>query len=119
MRLMTLNLSARAAEPVRRGHPWVFREQLDATAPEGEEVRLAMKGVVLARGIASQGPIAVRVWTHGDLAVDVPLFRARLASAVALRKKWFEDSRTDAYRVVHGEGDRMPGLVVDRYGPPR
>lgn len=116
MGLTTLSLSARAAEPVRRGHPWIFREQLEGSARDGEEVRLASKGVVIARGLASSGPIAVRVWTRGDSPVDVALVRSRLARAVALRKKMFADGRTDAYRVVHGEGDRMPGLVVDRYG---
>ncbi len=112
----TLNLSPRAAEPVRRGHPWVYREQLDASGSDGEEVRLASKGTTIARGIAcGSGPIAVRVWTRGDVPIGPRIFRERLAQAVKLRTRWF-DERTDAYRVVHGEGDRMPGLVVDRYG---
>jgi len=113
----TLNLSARAAEPVRRGHPWVYREQISgAIARDGDEVRLAVKGSVIARGIASAtGPIAVRVWTRGDASVDEKLFRQRIARAVSLRTRWFDET-TDAFRVIHGEGDRMPGVVVDRYG---
>lgn len=112
-----LSLTPRAAEPVRRGHPWVFREQLDVGARDGHEVRLAIKGEVIAHGLASsEGPIAVRVWTRGDARIDTGLFRERLARAVKLRARWFTNSETDAYRVVHGEGDRMPGLVVDRYG---
>lgn len=113
----TLSLSARAAEPVRHGHPWVYREQIDQRdrVRDGDEVRLASKGVVLAHGVASSGPIAVRVWTRGDAPVDARLVRERIARAVALRARWFADGRTDAYRVVHGEGDRMPGVVVDRY----
>ncbi len=112
-----LNLSARAAEPVRRGHPWVYREQISGSiAHDGEEVRLAVKGATVARGIASaSGPLAVRVWTRGDANVDEKLFRQRIARAVTLRTRWFDET-TDAFRVIHGEGDRMPGVVVDRYG---
>ena len=112
----TLNLSARAAEPVRRGHPWVYREQLSGGGRDGEEVRLAVRGETIARGIASAiGPIAVRVWTRGDVNVDEKLFRERIARAVHLRTRWFDET-TNAFRVIHGEGDRMPGVVVDRYG---
>jgi len=57
----------------------------------------------------------VRVWTRGDASVDEKLFRQRIARAVKLRTRWFDES-TDAFRVIHGEGDRMPGVVVDRYG---
>ena len=113
----TLSLSPRAAEPVRRGHPWVYREQLQGSGQDGQEVRLASNGAVVAHGLASSaGPIAVRVWTHGDKPLGPSLFRERLERAVALRVRAFEDGRTDCFRVVHGEGDRMPGLVVDRYG---
>jgi 23S rRNA (cytosine1962-C5)-methyltransferase len=114
---MMVTLSARAAEPVRRGHPWVYREQLSVQAGDGEDVRLAFKGETIGHGLASSvGPIAVRVWTHGDRAIDDALVRERLDQAVALRVRWFAADETNAYRVVHGEGDRMPGLVVDRYG---
>jgi 23S rRNA (cytosine1962-C5)-methyltransferase len=115
---MTLVLSARAAEPVRRGHPWVYREQLTgAQLRDGEDVRLTFKDEVIAHGIGAQtGPLAVRVWTHGNHPIDGALVRERLAQAVALRARWFAAEQTTAYRVIHGEGDRMPGLVVDRYG---
>jgi 23S rRNA (cytosine1962-C5)-methyltransferase len=118
MSIRALNLSARAAEPVRRGHPWVYREQiLDGNGlVDGEDVRLVLRGATVGRGLASaSGPIAVRAWRHHDAPVGAELFRERLTSAVALRTRLFDES-TDAFRVVHGEGDRMPGLVVDRYG---
>src|SRR6267154_2437868 len=101
MTVPILSLSARAAEPVWRGHPWVYREQISGSAPvDGDEVRLAAKGVPIARGIASaSGPIAVRVWTRGDTSVDEKLFRHRILRAVSLRTRWFDET-TDAYRVV-------------------
>jgi len=116
--LPTLTLTQRAAEPVRRGHPWVYREQIDRgpRLEDGEEVALAHAGAILGHGLASaSGPIAVRVWTHGDVSIDATLFRRRLGLATALRARAFDET-TNTYRVVNGEGDRMPGLVVDRYG---
>ncbi len=113
-----MTLSARAAEPVRRGHPWVYREQLgNARVDDGDDVRLTFKGEVIGHGLGSStGPLAVRVWTHGDRPIDVALVRERLDRAVALRSRWFPSQETNAYRVIHGEGDRSPGLVIDRYG---
>lgn len=115
--MTTLRLTKRAAEPVRRGHPWVYRDQIDrAELEDGADVALDHEGMVVGHGLASAtGPIAVRVWTHGDVPIDETVFRKRLSRAVALRKRWFDEA-TNAYRVVNGEGDRMPGLVVDRYG---
>jgi 23S rRNA (cytosine1962-C5)-methyltransferase len=113
---MRIALSPRAAEPVRRGHPWVYRDHLDVELRDGADISLEMKGEVLGHGVGSAaGPIAVRVWSHGKRPFDMTLVRDRLERAVTLRKEWFDDETT-AYRVVHGEGDRMPGLVIDRYG---
>ncbi|HSQ67097.1 MAG TPA: class I SAM-dependent rRNA methyltransferase [Polyangiaceae bacterium] len=118
MGLLDLRLSRAAAEPVRRGHPWVFREKLERapTLRDGDEVRLVVDGATVGRGLATaEGPIAVRVWTHDDQPVSRALFVERVKAAVQLRARWFDDVHTTAYRVLHGEGDRMPGVVVDRY----
>jgi 23S rRNA (cytosine1962-C5)-methyltransferase len=90
---------------------------LDGASP-GEEVQvLAPDGSPVGRGLADPGsPIAVRVWTRGRAPLDHDLWRARVARACGLRSRLFDGGRTDAYRVLNGEGDRMPGLVVDRYG---
>jgi 23S rRNA (cytosine1962-C5)-methyltransferase len=106
------------AERLRRGHPWVWREAiargLDG-ASAGEEVRvLAPDGTVVGHGLADPGSqIAVRLWTH-DSPVDAALLSSRISSAFALRSRVIDEA-TDAYRLVHGEGDRMPGLALDRY----
>jgi 23S rRNA (cytosine1962-C5)-methyltransferase len=63
----------------------------------------------------ASSPIAARVWTAGRRAVDDALVAERIERALALRA-WAIDGETTAYRLVHGEGDRMPGFVVDRYG---
>jgi 23S rRNA (cytosine1962-C5)-methyltransferase len=109
-----------AVEKLARGHPWVWRETvargLDG-ARAGEPVRvLGPDGTVAGTGLADPGsPIAVRLWAHGKSPVDAALFERRARRAGALRAVLFDETVTNAYRVVHGEGDRMPGLVVDRY----
>jgi 23S rRNA (cytosine1962-C5)-methyltransferase len=110
------------AEKLLRGHPWVWRDAiargLDG-AQAGEEVQiLGPDGAPAGRGFVDPGsPIAVRVWTRRREPIDAEVWRSRVARAVELRHWLFDGTGTDAFRVLHGEGDRMPGLVVDRYGP--
>jgi 23S rRNA (cytosine1962-C5)-methyltransferase len=118
----TLTLkNASAAASVARGHPWVWR---DAVAQglggvhAGDEVRVAAPdGTAVGHGLADPGsPIAARVWTRGDEPLDGAVWTRRSRAAVERRRWIFEGSATTAMRLVHGEGDRMPGFVVDRYG---
>jgi 23S rRNA (cytosine1962-C5)-methyltransferase len=117
---------ARAAvEAVRRGHPWVWREALlrgrgrGETLVTGADVQVVGEdGAHFGRGVAdASSPIAIRMWTAGRAPIDAALIASRVAAAMALRARLFGDGNTTAYRVLHGEGDRMPGYVVDRYGP--
>ncbi len=110
-----------AADSLLRGHPWVWAQAvargLDGAAA-GEEVQvLAPDGSPVGRGLADPAsPIAVRMWTHGRDPIDPSLWRSRTRRAWQIRALLFEGTGTDAYRLLHGEGDRMPGFVVDRYG---
>jgi 23S rRNA (cytosine1962-C5)-methyltransferase len=119
VREVTLGRRA-AAERIAHGHPWVWRDAIakglgDATAGEQVQVR-GPDGAILGRGLADPGsPIAVRMWTRGSQPIDRRLWDARIERACGLRVRFLAGSRTDAYRVINGEGDRMPGLVVDRY----
>ncbi len=109
-----------AIEPLRRGHPWVWKQAigrgLEGAVP-GEEVQVvAPDGAPVGRGLVDPGsPIAVRMWTHGQAPLARAEWRRRTARACALRARLFDASHTSAYRLLHGEGDRMPGFVVDRY----
>jgi 23S rRNA (cytosine1962-C5)-methyltransferase len=112
-----LRLRRKLERAIRRGHPWVYRDAIDGPVPPaGTEVAIeGAKGRVIARGWAEAGPIGVRVWSVGDGAVDRGLIGARLDAAVELRKR-VVPTKTDCFRLVHGEGDRMPGVVCDVYG---
>jgi 23S rRNA (cytosine1962-C5)-methyltransferase len=133
-------LARGVASRFERGHPWVWRDSLEAGGlagvRAGEEVQVnAPDGAPVGRGLADPGsPIAVRLWTHGREPIDAALWRSRAEAACRVRSLLFlarpppppppdrgpgreRRGHTTAYRVVHGEGDRMPGFVVDRYGP--
>ncbi|MBX7082718.1 MAG: class I SAM-dependent rRNA methyltransferase [Nannocystaceae bacterium] len=102
---------------IAAGHPWIFRDALapfDA-APGSVVTVVDARGAFVARGWSETGPIAVRVLTTQDEPVDEALLQRRLDAAVALRARVIEPD-TDAYRLLHGEGDRVPGVVCDRYG---
>ncbi|MBC8074351.1 MAG: hypothetical protein IAG13_38885, partial [Deltaproteobacteria bacterium] len=88
------------------GHPWVFRDALEpfAIAPGELLTVVDAHGRFVARGWSEGGPIAVRVLTTADEPIDEAWLSARLADAVALRDR-VRPPDTDAYRLVHGEGD--------------
>lgn len=92
----------------------------DALGPHdgrpGDPVRLlAQDGRFVAAGIADAGPIGARVWTRRDEPIDDAFLRRRIREAAALRRRVVPPA-TDAYRLLHGEGDGLGGVVVDRYG---
>ncbi len=103
---------------LKRGHPWVFADavRLPSGVRPGDIVTLEARDgrfVALAY-VDPEGPLALRVLTtEAKPALDMVL-RDRLAAAVALRQSVIDPSVT-GYRVVNGEGDGLPGLVVDRY----
>lgn len=102
---------------IRQGHPWVYRDAIEGQVPApGTEVAITdARGRVLGRGWSEAGPIGVRVWTTGDQAIDAALLGRRLDAAMELRRR-VVPTKTDAFRLVHGEGDRLPGIVCDVYG---
>ena len=111
--------SGGASLAVRRGHPWIYREQLEGPLAAHEAGEIATisdpQGGAVGSAIIDPGsPIAARVWTHGRDPLDQGVIKERIARAIALRRV-IVDPSTTAYRWVHGEGDRAPGVVIDRY----
>ena len=104
-------------------HPWVFSRAL-ASIPEGlksgEPVRLIDRnGDFLANGyFNSYSQIAVRVWSYDDEEkINADFFRRRIKGALKWREDYIDQEKTNAYRLINGENDSLPGLIVDRYGP--
>jgi 23S rRNA (cytosine1962-C5)-methyltransferase len=100
------------------GHPWIYRDALAAFEAEpGELVDVFDKrGRLVAKGFVDGGPIAVRVLTtRPKERLGPELYESRVRAAFAARAQ-AQLPDTDAYRLVHGEGDRLPGVVCDRYG---
>lgn len=104
------------------GHPWVWSSQLhkpEAKLPPGSvvEVRDAKDRFVGRAFWNGHARIALRLLdTHPDASIDAAWIAARIALAVQLRRDWLQlDQVSDAWRVVHSEGDDLSGLVVDRY----
>ena len=108
-------------ESLRRFHPWVFSgaiQHIDEDISEGEVVRVVTNsGDFIAVGHYQQGSIAVRVLTFADVAIDGDFWLSRLQSALQLRiNLGLANATNEAYRLVHGEGDNLPGLIIDVYG---
>lgn len=117
---VTLFLRSGKDRPVRLGHPWVFSgaiRDLDPALPPGAIVRLcAADGAPLGVGYVNpRCTIAVRLLSRRDEPVDAAFIARRVAAAIALRRRVVADD-SDAYRLINGEGDGLPGMLVDRYG---
>lgn len=109
-------------ESLKRFHPWIFSgaiHHMDEGIEEGETVRvITAAGEFIAIGHYQIGSIAVRVLSFEDIEINTDFWCERLQSALDVRiGVGIADSPTNnTYRLVHGEGDYLPGLVIDCYG---
>jgi 23S rRNA (cytosine1962-C5)-methyltransferase len=109
-------------ESLRRFHPWVFSGAIltiDKGVNEGDVVRvLANSGDFIAVGHYQEGSIAVRVLSFSDVQIDDEFWHSRLSSALKMRQAIgiADNPDNNTYRLVHGEGDNLPGLIIDVYG---
>ena len=116
-------IEAGHVQPVWAGHPWVFAQAIDriegGVAPGDEILVRDARGNTLGRGLYSPGSaIPVRLFTRdANTAIDGALFNDRIARALARRAALgLPSAATSAVRLVHAEGDDLPGLVVDQLG---
>ena len=122
MDLKTIQLRRGKAESLRRFHPWVFSGAIAAQSRDLQEGDLVQvlddQGNFIAVGHYQIGSIAVRVLSFDRRDIDEAFWAERIGEAYSLRRglKLAGREENDVYRLVHGEGDRLPGLVVDVYG---
>jgi 23S rRNA (cytosine1962-C5)-methyltransferase len=105
--------------PVLRGHPWIFSGAIENVEGGDEDVELAdifdSQKNWIARGLSNvKSQIRVRILTWKDESIDRAFFSRRLSQALSLRKTYLPPT-TNSYRLINGEGDFLPGLIVDRY----
>ena len=117
---LRLRVTAAAESAVRSGHPWIFSDSVLESNRAGQTGELAViydrKDRFLAVGLFDfDSPIRVRILHAGKpQTIDHAWWQARLEEALARRRDLF-DARTTGYRLIHGESDGWPGLVLDRY----
>ncbi|MDE7189793.1 MAG: class I SAM-dependent rRNA methyltransferase [Muribaculaceae bacterium] len=119
--MKTIRLKPGKEDSLLRWHPWVFSgaiASLPSDLEEGETVRVeAADGRVLGTGHFQVGSIAVRILQIGDAPLADDFYARRLRDAFALRRTLgLMRPDNNCFRLVHGEGDFLPGLVVDIYG---
>ena len=113
----SVTIKPRGEQRIQSGHPWIYKSDIaKADARGGDTVRvLGSRNRVLGHALYSdRSEITLRIITHGQTAVDTDLWRRRMAQAIQFRQTLNLDAT--AYRVIHGEADLLPSLIVDRYG---
>ena len=109
-------------DSLKRFHPWIFSgaiAKMDEDIAEGDFVRVFTSyDEFIAVGMYQIGSIAVRVLSFDDITIDRAFWETHLRSALDMRKAigLLDNPQSTTYRWVHGEGDNLPGLVVDCYG---
>ncbi len=113
----TVTINSRGEQRIRGGHPWIYRSDVAAIDAAGGDIVVVRngKGRTLGSALYSErSQIALRMLVEGERPADHSLIVARLDAAIGFRDALGIDAT--AYRLVHGEADLLPSLVVDRYG---
>ena len=119
---VVLRLNRDLVRTIKRGHPWVYADALRELppAPPGRPAVLLdnKKGQPVARGFYDPGcPVALRICeTDPELKLDDRWAERKLRDAIGLRSSFFNNELTTGFRLLNGEGDGVPGLVIDVYG---
>ena len=119
MKLIQVVLKPDKERPIQGRHPWIYSgaiDRIDHDFGAGDVVRVeSSRGGFLGLGYLNpRSQIAVRMLTFEDEPIDKNFFRRRIREAASLRAR-FIPAKTNAYRLIHSEGDFLPGLIVDRY----
>jgi len=120
--MIVLKVRKHKTGPVMNRHPWVFSGALESIPEDlksGTPLKLTdERGAFLASGyFNSYSQIAVRLWGYDEHEnIDKDFFLKRIGNAHEIRRDYIENPGTDSYRLINGENDLLPGLIVDKYG---
>ncbi|MEG1587829.1 MAG: class I SAM-dependent rRNA methyltransferase [Mucinivorans sp.] len=120
--MVELKLKRGKEESLIRQHPWIFSGAIASASgavEDGDMVNvISSEDRFLARGISATGSIAVRVLTFKDEKIDQQWWCKKIGNALSVRRAMnlVDNPETNCYRLINGEGDSLPGLVVDIYG---
>ena len=119
--MVTLKIKRQKSGPVINRHPWVFSQALkdipDNLKP-GTPVKLVneMGGFLASGYFNSYSQITVRIWGYDENEeIDKKFFVKRIKKAYKIRREYVESTKTDSYRLINGENDFLPGLIIDKY----
>ena len=118
---MAVRVRKDAMRQLRGGHPWIYNDSISSLSHEGAAGDLAVifddKRKFAAIGLWDpDSPICIKLLHAGKpVTIDEDFWRARIDAAIAVRRPLIDDPRHSGYRIIHGENDGMPGLVVDLY----
>jgi 23S rRNA (cytosine1962-C5)-methyltransferase len=120
MNYPTLQVKDKSLKSLERKHPWVFSGGLNIPSQpieDGSPVFLTKGKKVLATGHYANGSIAVRILDFSEKIIDKHFYEDKIGKAIKLRSNLdLPSDKTNAFRLIHGEGDGLPGLIVDIYG---
>lgn len=111
-----VKISQRGADRIRSGHLWVYRSDVrSAEAESGDTVRVTDErdNFVGRAFFSSRSQITLRLLTREDIPIDADFLRSRIRAAANYREQIVAD--TEAYRLIYGESDLLPSIIVDRY----
>jgi 23S rRNA (cytosine1962-C5)-methyltransferase len=117
-----LLLQAGREKSLLRRHPWVFAgavERIEGAPQNGDTVQVCDThgGFLAWAGYSSQSQICARAWSwRAEEKIDADFFRGKIMHALAARRALFPDAAQQGMRLIHGESDGLPGLIVDQYG---
>ena len=121
MNIKQIRLKPTKEKSILRFHPWVFSgaiKDVDSNINEGDIVEvISNKGRYLATGHYQIGTISIRIFEFKQQIIDEKYWTTKIANAISLRKDlgFINNEKTNIYRLIHAEGDEMPGCIIDVY----
>lgn len=115
----SIRLKAGKEEALQRRHPWIFSGAIHPSetlpSPGSIVTVTSSKGHPIATGMYQTGSIAIKILAFESVEINIAFWKDKLREALGLRQQLPLGSATNAYRLVHGEGDHLPGLIIDLY----